>query len=400
MLVELLKQGKQVLMDYKGFTALIDPKDPKNYLQEVKDEYTYGQIAQQKHIWCIIDGVTPKVGHDFDGGKLILVSSPRKEIIGDFMKHQRRKQFIMPTWEEEEVDECWKLIHENKTTVTLESLKKKFRLCGGIARWVFDTEMTLEDIRDNIESAITSIDAKILDYQGQIVKGEELTHRLIHIHTNLPSADNSDPDPYTKSICYFASEKVANLCFEKLKKVNNEKLRTFMENAKEISEMGSLRGQLFEMICHVILRSGKDFPVRELPNGHVETKNFGILEEEFYDKVPEINGIENCYYRPYSKTSKSVDSYIHSNQLLQITVAKKHGIKQKGIKNLESILNKSNEIYLYFAVPKDNFDSFTKKQNYLEGEKKAVDVEDWINEIKQYSLCVDLDHFLISDYHI
>jgi len=110
--------------------------------------------------------------------------------------------------------------------------------------------------------------------------------------------------------------------------------------------------------------------------------------------------LKNCYYRPYSKTSKSVDSYIHSNQLLQITVAKKHGIKQKGIKNLESILNKSNEIYLYFAVPKDNFDSFTKKQNYLEGEKKAVDVEDWINEIKQYSLCVDLDHFLISDYHI
>ena len=389
-------------MDYKGFTALIDPTDPKNCLQEVKDEYKYRQIAQQKHIWCIIDGVTPKVGHDFDGGKLILVSSPKKEIIGDFMKHQNRKKFNMPTWKEEEVDEYWRQIHENKTTVTLESLKEKFRLCGGIARWVFDTEMTLEDIRDNIESAITSIDAKILDYQGQVVRGEELTHRLVHIHTNLPPADNEDPDsdPYTKSICYFASEYVANLCLEKLKKDDNEKLRKFMNNARDISEMGSLRGQLFEMICHVILRSGKDFPVRELPNGRVETKNFGILEEEFYDKVPEINGIENCYYRPYSKTSKSVDSYIHSNQLLQITVAKKHGIKQKGIKNLESILNKSNEIYLYFAVPKDNFDSFTKKQNYLEGEKKAVDVEDWINEIKQYSLCVDLDHFLISDYHI
>ena len=83
MLVELLKQGKQVLMDYKGFTALIDPTDPKNCLQEVKNEYSYRQIAQQKQIWCIIDGVTPKVGHDFDGGELILVSSPKKEIIGD-----------------------------------------------------------------------------------------------------------------------------------------------------------------------------------------------------------------------------------------------------------------------------------------------------------------------------
>ena len=62
-------------------------------------------------------------------------------------------------------------------------------------------------------------------------------------------------------------------------------------------------------------------------------------------------------------------------------------------------MNKSNEIYLYFVVQKDIFESFTK-QNYLDGDKKAVVVENWINEIKQYSLCVDLDQFLISDYHI
>ncbi|CAI2185086.1 9930_t:CDS:1, partial [Funneliformis geosporum] len=270
-------------------------------------------------------------------------------------------------------------------------------LCGGIARWIFNPNMKLKDIAKIIRSAVTSIDSRILSYQGQIVEGDELTHKLIHVHTNLPSDNESDP--YTETFCYFASERVANLCLEKLKKDDNEKLRKFMNNAQEISEMGSLRGQLFEMICHVILRSGKGFMVRNLLDGSEEIRNFGVLKEEFYDKITEINLSGNSYYRPYSKTSKSVDSYIHLNILFQITVAKRHGIKQKGLKNLENILNKSNEIYLYFAVPKDIFESFTK-QNYLDGDKKAVDVENWINEIKQYSLRVDLDQFLISDYHI
>ena len=87
----------------------------------------------------------------------------------------------------------WRQIHENKTRVTLGSLKKEFKLCGGIARWVVDTKMVLEDIKCNIASAITSIDAKILNFQGQEVRGEELTHRLviIHIHTNLPPRSRS-----------------------------------------------------------------------------------------------------------------------------------------------------------------------------------------------------------------
>ena len=85
-------------MDYRDFTALIDPTAPKNFLQEVRDEYQFEQIAQQNDIWCIIDGVASKVDHDFNGEKLILVfSSSRKEIVGGFMKHQNRKKFIMPT---------------------------------------------------------------------------------------------------------------------------------------------------------------------------------------------------------------------------------------------------------------------------------------------------------------
>ncbi|RGB36268.1 hypothetical protein C1646_758304 [Rhizophagus diaphanus] len=143
-----------------------------------------------------------------------------------------------------------------------------------------------------IEHAVTSINSKILDYQ-----------KLIHIHTNLPS-DNEE-DPYTKSIYYFTSECIANFCLKKLKNDNNEELYKFMNNAKDILEMGSLHGQLFEKICHVILHSGKNFWVRNLLDGSEEIRNFGILKKEFYDKITEINLSRNSNCRPYGKTSKA-----------------------------------------------------------------------------------------------
>ncbi|PKK65793.1 hypothetical protein RhiirC2_868652 [Rhizophagus irregularis] len=272
LLITLLKKGKTVLMDHKDFTLYINPKEKMTFRVNT-DEYKL--FAQDSDTWCIIDEREPQISHDFNVGKLIMVSSPKKELIKDFVKASKCKSMYMPVWEKDEVLDYCELLKIDSITLVME----KFKLCGGIARLIFDPSMNLKCIEKIIERAVTSIDSKILDYQGKTVNDDELTYKLIHIHTNLPSDD--EEDPYTDSIYYFASEHVANFCLEKLKKDNNKELRKFMNNAKDISEMGSLHGQLFEMICHVILRSGKDFPVRELPNGHVETKNFGILEEDY-----------------------------------------------------------------------------------------------------------------------
>ncbi|PKC75315.1 hypothetical protein RhiirA1_528911 [Rhizophagus irregularis] len=249
-------------MDHKDFTLYINPKEKMTFIVNT-DEYKL--FAQDSDTWCIIDERKPQISHDFNVGKLIMVSSPKKELIKDFVKASKCKSMYMPVWEKDEVLDYCELLKIDSITLVME----KFKLCGGIARLIFDPSMNLKCIEKIIERAVTSIDSKILDYQGKTVNGDELTHKLIHIHTNLPSDD--EEDPYTDSIYYFASEHVANFCLEKLKKDNNKELCKFMNNAKDISEMGSLRGQLFEMICHVILR-----------NGHVETKNFGILEEDYY----------------------------------------------------------------------------------------------------------------------
>jgi len=83
------------------------------------------------------------VSHNFSTGRLIMMSSPKQDIIKGFVKGKVFKRFIMPAWEEDELLDCHKLLYENIITELL--LKEKFKLYGGIVRWIFEKEISLED---------------------------------------------------------------------------------------------------------------------------------------------------------------------------------------------------------------------------------------------------------------
>src|SRR5207248_96676 len=163
-------------------------------------------------------------------------------------------------------------------------------------------------------------------------------------------------DPYTDATCLFASKYAASKCIDHLKRHNKEKLRTFIENARNIKEMAALRGQLFELLSHEILRRGGKFLVRKLTKdgtGSEETKEFeSNLEEKFFFRVEEIeNDIQQRqkkYYRPTSINFESIDSYAYPNKMFQITVAKRHTVKQDGLREIEKILDFDSEINIYF----------------------------------------------------
>src|SRR5688500_12422576 len=82
LLVDLLKKGHSVLIDNKDYTAFISPKNGGELFKIEKNEYIL--FAQLENTWCIIDGREPQVSHDFRGAKLVMVSSPNKEVIGKF----------------------------------------------------------------------------------------------------------------------------------------------------------------------------------------------------------------------------------------------------------------------------------------------------------------------------
>jgi hypothetical protein len=158
----------------------------------------------------------------------------------------------MPTWNEDELLRCWEKLYKNQ--ITKEAIKSKFKLCGGIPRWIFDNWKSDENIRNMIDSAPESIDSCIMDYQAKLFFGHEFSHNIIHIHTNLKDTK----DPYTDSICLFTSKYVASKCINHLKH-NKEKLHTFIESARNMREVSSLCGQLFELLSHEILHQKENF---------------------------------------------------------------------------------------------------------------------------------------------
>ena len=278
MLVVLFKGNKKVLLDYETIVVLIYPSGDLEY---IRDKVQYRQIAEEENVWCIIDGKRDQVGHDFSNGKLIMVSSPKKAIIGDFAKQWCRELF-MPTWNEYELEDCWNHLFKGK--LTLESLKDKFKVCGGIARWIFT--MSLEDIEMAVEKAIKTVKSEILYHQGQVLAGDEYTHKLIHIYTNIENMGKFSS--YTTSTCFFASKYVADRCLEQLQLNHKKELFDFINNSKDITQLGGFRGTLFEMVAHTIIRQGGDFQVRELTDdgtGSESIHRFDSLEEKFFDNI-------------------------------------------------------------------------------------------------------------------
>jgi len=120
---------------------------------------------------------------------------------------------------------------------------------------------------------------------------------------------------------------------------------------------------------------------------------FEKLIKEDFSNIKDVNIREGIYYQPVAKNYQSIDSYIHPNQLLQITIADRHGVKQEKLKEYKdkNILNQG-EIHLYFIVPEESFRTY-RKQNYLDGSKKVESPPKWIQNIKQYALCMKCDKY-------
>ncbi|PKC08480.1 hypothetical protein RhiirA5_376240 [Rhizophagus irregularis] len=286
MLIELLKRNKSVLLDCETFTVWIHPTGK---IYTIVNKTLYRQMAEQPNVWCIIDGKKDQVGHDFSNGKLIMVSSPKKAIVRDFAK-QWCKSLYMPTWNENELEECWNNLYRKSGKFTLKSVKDKFKLCGGIAQWIFNDNQSLSDIDSVIKQALISVELNMLYNQAKDFSDDEYTYKLIHINTNIKRTDEAEP--YTEFFYFFASDNVAKRCLKKFKKNYKERLCSFIESTKNIPEMRSLYEQLFELVSHEILRQEGVFPVRKLTDdGKLEpeiTITLESLKEIFFNNFSDI----------------------------------------------------------------------------------------------------------------
>ncbi|CAI2179167.1 7075_t:CDS:2 [Funneliformis geosporum] len=351
--------------------------------------------------WYIIDGKIPVKAN----ARTVLLCSPRKDLYREFDKFGRNTIRIMPVWNRKEIDYCRNKIFYNVERETVENL---FMRWGGVPRFVL--EQTDEScLQDQLDKAIKKCNMDIFNYIGDSTDTDEMSHKLVHIYTNLPFVkdenemdldtnssdimlDRDGDEPYTKEIIRFASDYVKREVTEKLEDQIRNRLRIETNLSLKAGISNSLLGMSFEQIAHWMLREGGIFKTHSLElNGVKEDLLIDRQGEIFEFFESDISVIKDeKYYKPVEQNFPSIDAIIAPNKLFQMTIAKIHPIKMNGLKMLQDKLggdNASENIKFYFVVPEHLYDNYGKQNFHTSDDTLAKDIPLWIQfRVNQYAL--------------
>ncbi|RGB22731.1 hypothetical protein C1646_775620 [Rhizophagus diaphanus] len=328
--------------------------------------------------WYVVDGQHPT---KYDA-KTIVVSSPMKSHYRNFDKWGKKLVRYMPEWKFEEINKCREKLFDDLGKDQVMNLYLKW---GGVPRFVLENAND-ETEQEKLSDAIDTCSDDIIKYIGEGDSQEDISHKLVHIVTNLPE-DRTNYPPYSQKIIKFASRYVGEKVTLKLETTLRNKLISEMNVALKFGKSNQVLGNVFEVIAHTILRKGGYFKVRSLNNNVEDVKEIYVNPQNrtymFFD-VSEIE--DGKYFQPYEENFPSIDAINAPGILYQMTTTTNHNTKITGLEKLNSKLS-SNEIILYYVVPIVLFNRFPR-QNFI-GDN-IWEQNKWEKRISQYVLGIDI----------
>ncbi|CAG8695383.1 5691_t:CDS:2, partial [Funneliformis caledonium] len=261
---------------YRDLAKIAFDKKTKKRLRISSNPESY---QKNSNAWYIVNAKIPvKVN-----ARTILLCSSRKDLYRDFDKFGLLTIQFMPVWRRREIDECRDKIFYNIEKENVEELFLKWR---GIPRFVLE-QANDKGYQDMFEKAINKYSIEIFKYISESTDIDKMSHKLIHIYTNLPFTDEVKDEnemdldtiltipndvmldqhsegPYTKSIVRFTSNFVKQEVTKILEEDIKNKLRTETNLSLKAGISNSLLGMLFEQIAHRMLCDGGIFKTRSL----------------------------------------------------------------------------------------------------------------------------------------
>ncbi|CAG8799827.1 32188_t:CDS:2, partial [Racocetra persica] len=324
----------------------------------------------------------------------VLLTSPKVERFNEAVKWPGFTQYFMPVWVQEEITTFWTFQYKNKKNnegkeFTLELLKTLIEKWGPIPRSVllkWDDETYQQKYQQLIDEAKLEDCINSIDKSGMPTGA--ISGRLIHL----------DPVPrFTSAVYRFASQRVFDKIIREYEIRTKKNVRDLIMNSHGLSHIAGFRGNLFEDFAHQKLQNGGMFRIRCLNNKNLEVteKHIEKLECNWFITLNEAR--KEYYNRPKSKTFASIDSFSLDSKTLdlyQITVSKNHGMKIKGLNDLNCLLEwrkDVNNFNLYFVVPSDIFKTSPQQKYKTTKDEDCKKIPGWINKITQYALEIDLE---------
>ena len=360
----------------------------------------FKDILNLSETYYVVDAIAPI----HYAAKTILLTSPRPKVWKDFYKDDCER-FYMPVWTEQEILQCRDLMYSDRP---LERVMECYRKWGGIARYVLRFAM-VERQQSLLGEAINEVNLEaIVNSNGQMsAKDIMISHRVLHILVE---------DDFNNEGYVFASRHVLNMVYNKVFAENRGRLLAFLSSCSKIDSFAVVYGLLFETYVHSILPRGGTSRVRRLTEGSKKKAAGGEKGESKITRVITDEDVEEVvlrerkatvfegnirvaaddpptYLRPASGNFESVDAMGTPNELFQMTCAKVHPCKRQGLRRVLDMLGNPAEPRLYFVVPADIFGDFEFQNYQKSGRKKAKDIldtDDMMKELKEYVMEIPL----------
>lgn len=314
-------------------------------------------------LWCLFDAKNKNEAHlgdlPYPTCTFILSTSPRREMVNDFKKPPPPQIFYMPLWSEKELETVAPYFN-----LCAVEWRERFKILGGIPRHVL--ELTAEDPINLLQAACKQCKLsdciKIIGLNSTITDKSKAVHSLVHV---------TSEHPFTScGVCY-ASESALNIIVRDKGYEAKKKIQELLASCEGCTLTAALCGYIFEPYAIELLEKGSDFKCRQLVHGNTKIKpnetTLSILPsiKAVVDDV-EPNQIRNQLYVPKTRNYTAIDAWIPGIGAFQMTVGKKHDIKESAKADLVILGNK-----LYWLLPPLYYNSFTSK--YFQGiEQYAV----------------------------
>jgi hypothetical protein len=280
----------------------------------------------------------------------VLSTSPRREMMNDFKKPPRRQIFYMPLWTETELETIAPCFS------TVIDWHNRFKILGGIPRNILED---MDKPTKLLQAACKLCDLddciKIIGLESSITDKSKVVHSLVHM-TSAP--------PFTEPSVTFASQTALAIIVEIKEKEAKRKMVELLASCEGNPLTAALCGYIFEPYAIELLEKGGTFKCREVVHGNKRIKpdeTTLVIPSSIKTVVDKVvpNQTRNQLHVPKTTNYAAIDAWIPGIGAFQMTVGRKHDIKDGARDDLAMLGQGANK--LYWLLPPLYYHSFTKK---------------------------------------
>ena len=283
----------------------------------------------------------------------LFISSPRSEHYKDFVKEKMAKEWYFPVWTLEELKSCQIRCYPDLTIVLLT---ERYRVCGGVARFVFHKDYSIP-IPKKIKSSLNDTNAvRGVKYVGETTDIFPDSHSLLQIMVG--------DDEFGNAYQFIGLDVASKYVGEQLW------IRHYAQMITNLQDMFSgspneISRHLFEIYGHMVFSvGGRTLKCRCLEDATVTEFTLVALNSQrnTFGKgtIPTAAALTGSYYEPTDEDNFPAVDSLSPQGMFQFTVAAEHPIR--GVLILESLSKLYVEPKLYFVVPPHRFEKFKKQR--------------------------------------